>query len=347
VLAALNAYYLQEEAARALRRGLLASPVVEEVLGRARRLGAAALRTNGFNDDPGRAGDSAIQLAPLRYDEGGLRGLDLVLTRAHAHGLRLVLVLANHWDDYGGARQYARWAGLPGPRTGDARFYTSPAVRAHLLTHLEVLLTRTNTFDGHVTGRHPALLALELVNEPRLAVRDGGGPALRAFVDEVGARVKALAPGALVVPGDEGFDRPGPAYDAAFWRAAGTRLPAGDGAFALVSASPALDAASVHLYPEAWGVPPALLREAGERWISEHAAVARRLGKPLVVGELGLRADGALGPEARREVLRAWLARARAEGALLAAPWLLVDAGRLGAGDPYALSGEDAAALLA
>lgn len=95
-------------------------------------------------------------------------------------------------------------------------------------------------------------------------------------------------------------------------------------------------------------MPAALLREAGERWISEHAAVARRLGKPLMVGELGLRSDGALEPGARREVLRTWLARARAEGALLAAPWLLVDAGRLAAGDPYALGwrdGEPPAAL--
>jgi mannan endo-1,4-beta-mannosidase len=103
----------------------------------------------------------------------------------------------------------------------------------------------------------------------------------------------------------------------------------------------------VHVYPEAWGVSPAVLREAGERWIAEHAAIARRLGKPLVVGELGLRADGALGPEPRRNVLRAWLARARAEGALLAAPWLLADEARLGAGDPYALGGAEAAAVLA
>jgi hypothetical protein len=106
-----------------------------------------------------------------------------------------VLVLANHWDDFGGARAYAAWAGLRRPRTGDPRFDSAPALVAHDLAHLEVLLSRRNAFDGHRTGGHPAVLALELVNEPRLADRDGGGPALRGWVDEVGARVRQLAPG--------------------------------------------------------------------------------------------------------------------------------------------------------
>lgn len=344
MLAALNAYYLQEEATRALRRGLASSGVVEEVLGKARALGASAVRTNAFNDDAARAGDSAMQVAPLRYDEVALRGLDLVLARAAVHGVRLVLTLANHWDAYGGARAYAAWAGLRRPRTGDARFYTSPAVVAHYRAHLEALLSRSNTFDGHRTGAHPAVLALELVNEPRLAARDGGGRALRAWVDEVGAHVRRLAPGILVGTGEEGFDAPGPDHDAAFWRRTGTGLPGGDGAFGLVSASPALDFASVHVYPESWGVPAKRVREAGERWIAEHAVMARRLGKPLLVGEMGLRADGRLPLAARREAMHAWLARARAEGVLLAAPWFFADDARQFGADPYAFGWRDGTA---
>ena len=53
-----------------------------------------------------------MQVAPGVYDEVALRGLDLVLARAHVHGVRLVLPLANRWDAYGGQRQYVAWAGL-------------------------------------------------------------------------------------------------------------------------------------------------------------------------------------------------------------------------------------------
>ena len=45
-----NAYYLQDEAASALRRGEAASAVVEEVFAKVAALGVRAVRTNGFND---------------------------------------------------------------------------------------------------------------------------------------------------------------------------------------------------------------------------------------------------------------------------------------------------------
>src|SRR5262249_29275 len=66
---ALNAYYLQEEAARAIRAGEASSLELEEVLQKASALGVTVLRTWAFNDDPGKAGDSAMQVAPLEYDE--------------------------------------------------------------------------------------------------------------------------------------------------------------------------------------------------------------------------------------------------------------------------------------
>src|SRR5262249_35410692 len=95
---ALNAYYLQEEAARAIRAGEPTSLELEEVLLKASALGVTVLRTWAFNDDPGKAGDSAIQVAPLEYDEVALRGLDLVLNRAFVHGIQLILPLGNYWN---------------------------------------------------------------------------------------------------------------------------------------------------------------------------------------------------------------------------------------------------------
>ncbi|HYG68016.1 MAG TPA: cellulase family glycosylhydrolase [Anaeromyxobacteraceae bacterium] len=322
---ALNAYYLQEEATRALRRGEATSAVVEEVLGEAARLGVRAIRTNGFNDGADKVGDSAIQLAPLVYDEVAFRGLDLVLARARAHGLRLVLPLGNHWDAYGGARRYVGWAGLRGAREGDPRFYTEPAVVDHYRAHVAALLDRVNTFDGIRYGDHPAVLAWELLNEPRGTGLRDGGVAMRRWVDDVAATVKRHAPGHLVATGEEGFEAAGSSFERN-------------------TASRWVDVASVHLYPEPWGVSAEDAAAFGAAWISAHAAVARRLGKPLLVGELGVRRDGSFGLEERRAILRGWLACARLSGAAGAAPWLYVNDARPRSWDPFSFGWLDGTA---
>ena len=90
------------------------------------------------------------------------------------------------------------------------------------------LLSRVNTYDGLRYGEHPAVHAWELLNEPRASRLDREGRALRSWVDEVGAVVKAHAPMHLVGTGEEGF---GPS-------------------FGLNTASPFVDLASVHFYPE-------------------------------------------------------------------------------------------------
>ncbi len=313
-LVALNAYYLQEEATRALRRGEVEAAAVEETLAKAAALGVRAVRTNAFNDG---AGDAALQTAPLVYDEVALRGLDVVLARAHAHGLRLVLPLANRWDDYGGQRQYVAWAGLPEPREGDPRFFTERAVVEHFRAHVAALLDRVSTVDGIRWGDHPAVLAWELVNEPR--AEGVSREALRAWVDELAALVKARAPGHLVGSGEEGLD--------------------GE-EFALLTASPHVDYASVHLYPEAWGVPADFAAFFGAGFLSERIATARRLGKPLLVGELGLRNDG-LPLEDRRAIYRGWFRCIRRAGGAGVAPWLFAYDARPDGWDPYTFRWRD------
>jgi mannan endo-1,4-beta-mannosidase len=80
----LNAYYLQEEATRAFRRGEAPAEVVEEIFTKAKRLGATFIRTWAFNDAADKVGDSAIQVAKLVYDQTALAGFDLMLERAMA-----------------------------------------------------------------------------------------------------------------------------------------------------------------------------------------------------------------------------------------------------------------------
>jgi len=332
----LNAYFLQEETARDVRRGLAESPVLEEVLAKAAALGVRAVRTNGHNDAVEKVGDSAIQVAPLKYDEVALVGLDRVLARARVHGVRLVLTLGNYWDAYGGARQYVAWAGLPRPVEGDSRFFTEPAVVTHYKAHAVGLLNRVSTVDGIRYGEHPAVLAWELLNEPRGRGLDREGVTLRAWIDDVAREVKAHAPGHLVGTGEEGFEPSAEGYDAAFWAAVGTSMLRTPGSsFARNTASPFIDFASVHFYPEAWGLDGPGTAVAGAKWLMEHAAIARSLGKPLFVGELGLRNEGELDLSQRRALYRGWLECMREEGVGAGALWMFANDARPDAWDAH------------
>jgi mannan endo-1,4-beta-mannosidase len=319
----LNAYYLQDEAAREIRGGRAESPVLEETLAKAAALGAWGLRTHAFNDASNKVGVSTIQLEPGVYDETSLRGLDLVLTRAAHHGVRLILPLGNFWDAYGGTRQYVEWAGLPDPKEGDPRFFSHPEVIGLYKRHVTTLLSRVNTWDGIRYGEHPAVLGWELLNEPRGEGLDRRGEAVRAWVDELAAVVKAQAPGHLVGTGEEGFDTSFQGYDEAYWRgASGTSLFEAATSFRQNTASPLIDFGSVHFYPEHWGIPTSDTARSGARWITEHAALAGQLGKPLFLGEFGLRNLGPFPLEERRALYRGWLRCAWRAGVGGMAPWM-------------------------
>lgn len=326
----LNCFYLQEEAARALRRG---EPlrVVDEVLGKARRLGASLVRLHANHADPGKRGDSAMRLGPDSNDELAWRALDHVVARAHAHGLGLLLVLGNQWDEVGGARTYVEWSGLPAPRSADARFFTHAATLALFASHVVQTLDRVSSLDALRYGDHPAIAGWELLNEPRGQGLDRSGHSVREWIDQIGRRVRARA-GAhqWITSGEEGLDVSLDGRDAWFWRTApASWLFRARTSFTLNARSPFVDHPSVHLYPETWGVRASKVEEAGVRMIRESAAIARREGKRLLVGELGVRNHGVIRELAqRRAIVRRWLDVADDEDAIAVGPWMLADDGR-------------------
>ena len=319
----LNAYYLQDEAAREIRGGAAESSVVEETLAKAAALGAWGVRTNGFNDAQSKRGVShpPAGAGRLRRDEPASAGS--VLTRAAHHGVKLVLPLGNFWDAYGGARQYVAWAGLPDSKEGDPRFFTEHEVIGLYKQYVTSLLSRVNTLDGIRYGEHPAVLGWELLNEPRGVGLDWRGEAMRAWVDELSGVVKALAPGHLVGTGEEGFDTSFEGYDGSFWRgASGKSLFEASASFQRNTASPLIGFGSAHFYPEAWGLRPEATARSGARWISEHAALAGQLSKPLFLGEFGLRNGGGFSLEERRALYRGWMRCAWRAGVGGIAPWM-------------------------
>lgn len=333
----LNAFYLQEEAARALRRGAPLH-VLDEVLGKARRLGAGLVRVHANHADPAKRGDSAMRLGPHTDDALGWEALDHVIARAAAHGLQLVMVLGNQWDELGGARTYTGWAGLPAPRAADGRFFTDRATCTLYRAHVTQTLSRVSCVDGLRYGAHPAIAGWELLNEPRGHGLDRAGHGVREWIDQLGRTVRALAhERQWITTGEEGLDVSLEGRDAAFWRAAGARwLFRARTSFTLNARSPFVDHPCIHLYPESWGVRAKHLEAAGVQLIRESAAIARGVGKRLLIGELGVRVRGTLGDLAtRRRVLRRWLDEAAAQDALAAGPWMLAHDSRPPRWDDY------------
>ena len=312
-----NCYYLQEEAAR----GRL--DFVDETLAACVRMGATVVRAWAFNDDPAKA-DTGIQRAPGVYAERGLHGLDVMIDRARAHGLKLLLPLVNYWNAYGGARQWLLWHGVSDAREGDVRFFTDGRVRDQYAAHVERIVGR---FAGE-----PTVLGWELMNEPRGRGLPPG--ALADWVRFAARVVKRVSPGHLVCVGDEGEESSPEGYDLAFWRSVGGAhlfSPDNGSSFRDYLACPDVDLASCHFYPQKYGIRRGAEREAGVAWIEEHARLAARAGKPLVVGEFGI-ANGGMPVDERLDCYRAWL---RADGVAGLGPWLFAYRSRPAAWDEF------------
>jgi mannan endo-1,4-beta-mannosidase len=120
-------------------------------------------------------------------------------------------------------------------------------------------------------SNHEAIAGWEPMNEP---IGQAGGD-LRKFNDDIGGLCKANSPGTLVFSGQRGI------YDFAD-RLAGYKL---------AHASPGIDVVSLHTYEYD--------NQASKRimsgWWADSVKTARELGKPIILGEVGIGVPGATG----------------------------------------------------
>lgn len=286
-----NCYYLMTWAADP---GLRCH--VDEILDTAVELGLNTIRTWAFND--GADQWNALQPRPGEHDARVLEALDYVVWQAARRGLRLILTLVNHWDDYGGRAQYARWS--PTARRPDD-FYRDAYCRELYRDHACTLVERTNTYSGRAYRDEPAILAWELANEPRCAL-DPSGWTLQCWIDEMAAWLDELTPNQLISVGVEGFW--------GRWRRRWNppRWLDGQGADFLWNHEPAaVDLMSFHVYPDHWH----MTEDESARWVADHLEAAASLGKPVLMGEYGKRGPGPM----RRRYFRRWLDQVHARPA--------------------------------
>ncbi|MEO3820368.1 cellulase family glycosylhydrolase [Plantactinospora sp. B24E8] len=268
--------------------------MVDDVVADARAAGFTVLRHWGFLDI-GTPGGTDSVAGPAdgvyfqywdgekpAYHDGpdGLERLDYVLFAARQAGIKLVIPLTNNWRDFGGMDQYVRWRG----GQYHDEFYTDPVIRGWYRDWISHVLNRTNTLTGVKYKDDPTVMTWELGNEPRCkgsgvypTSPDCTTETLTAWADEMTRHIKSIDRRHLASVGDEGFYCDDPA--SADWT---TNCGEGVDSLALTRL-PAVDVVSYHLYPDHWG------KDAtwGAEWIKRHNRDARRLGKPVLLGEFG------------------------------------------------------------
>jgi len=243
-----------------------------------------------------------VKKAPA-YNDGpnGLERLDYVLAKAAELELKVIVVLVNNWRAFGGIDQYLMWYG----RDQHHQFFSEPELKQAYKNWAEHVVMRTNTITGIPYRDDPTIFSWELANEPRCkngtAFDRGSGwtsQTITRWAEEMSSYIKSLDPNHMVSVGDEGFLNAGGTH----WA-----YQANDGVdHAALTALPAIDFGTFHLYPEDWGEKI----EWGEQWILDHLKVARELGKPTVLEEYGVkvgRSHDKLGP-----IVRGWPERERA-----------------------------------
>lgn len=273
-----------------------------------------------------------FRTAPGEWNEEAFVHLDKVIAEAAKNNLYVQLCLTNWWRDTGGVTQYLRWAGINDAADDKYKFginnekaflfYTNPEARRLYREHLEKLATRRNTVTGVLYRDDPTIFAWELMNEAQVIT--GRWAERRAWFAEMSAYLKSLDPNHMVTPGAWGYRS---ATERREWLAD--------------HALPTIDYCDVHNYPrddlDSFVDSPAALKE----FIENRAAAAFSLGKPLVLGEFGMRTDGYNG-QSQAEWYKALFdgsARAGAGGVMF---WILTPDPKRGYGVTYSTSRDEA-----
>ena len=221
-------------------------------------------------------------------NEQRMATMDYILADARQYGIRVIPVLANNWEDYGGAKQYLRWTGSQSAPI--EAFYTDAAAQQLFRNYINHMVTRTNSITGVTYANDPTILAWELVNEPRGAAQDVANWSL-----QVGDFVKSLDPNHLITVGMDKY--------------------MADTGLGTVCAAKPVDFCSVHVYLENGGRPYYPDQGALRLALQSYASQAAAAKKPLEIGEIGVsKATAPFGKEPF-EVLRETLKDANTAGA--------------------------------
>lgn len=238
----------------------------------------------------------ALQSKQGEYNQNLLDGLDYLLNEMGKRGMYAVLYLNNNWEWSGGMSQYLEWNGygpLPNPNIKPNTWpkfmeYTKqfhkcePCIKA-FDDHIKYILGRTNPYSKKKYTEDTTIMAWQIANEPRVFTVDNEA-AFTKWLNGVVDLIDSLDKNHLICTGSEG--KAGSADDAAI--------------FERTHNNSKIDYLTMHIWPKNWGwynhtkpketLPPTIDKTLA--YIDEHVAIAKRLGKPIVLEEFGLPREG-------------------------------------------------------
>ena len=285
-----NNYYLHHKDDR----------MIDDVINNAAAMGVKVIRMWAFLDGKEEGDRTGYDMQPekgvFRPRDGRKNAwerIDYTVKKAGEKGIRLILVLGNNWNPFGGVPQYIAWE--PGAKKHDD-FFTNEKIKQAYKDYAAQITGRTNAYTGVRYRDDPSIMAWELINEPRCE-SDRTGKTLLNWVTEMSRYMKSLVPRQLVAVGDEGFFVHQGASD---WPYNGTSGVD----FERIIAIDAIDFGTYHLYPddwsEHWAADPAA---SGAKWIEDHLAAGKKAQKPVVLEEYGIKKNS---PTNRDLVYETW-----------------------------------------
>jgi len=203
--------------------------------------------------------------ASINYGANGIPRLDAVVASAEKYNVQLVLAMLNNWADLGGQQTYCNVFGC-NTTSDPASFYTNTAVQKAYTDYISFVVNRYKTSS--------AIFSWELCNEPRC--HNCSTSVIYDWATTTSAFIKSIDADHMVTLGDEG------------WLCGG-----GDGSYAysciegvdfqLNLGIPTLDYGTFHQYPDQWGYNYSW----GNEWETQHDAIGKTVGKPVVLEEYG------------------------------------------------------------
>ncbi|PLV59946.1 cellulase family glycosylhydrolase [Thermotoga sp. KOL6] len=269
------------------------SNMIDNVLESAKDMGIKVLRIWGFLDGENYCREKNTYMHPapgvfgipenISGVQDGFERLDYTIKRAKELGIKLIVVLVNNWDDFGGMNQYVKW--LNGRHHDD--FYRDKNIKEEYKRYVSYIVNRVNIYTGIPYKDEPTIMAWELANEPRCET-DKSGETLVEWVKEMSAYIKNLDPNHLVAIGDEGFFNNYEGFEPYDGEAGWTYSGWSGVDWKKLLEIETIDFGTFHLYPSHWGVKPENYAQWGAKWIEDHIKIAKKLGKPVVLEEYGI-----------------------------------------------------------
>lgn len=248
--------------------------------------------SDGSNGVPSKV-EPTLQIKAGLYNDTIFDGLDFLMSELGKRNMKAVLFFTNSWEWSGGYSQYLNWAGKgknPVPSVDGWPVYMDyvkqyagcAECRQMLKNHIKHVISRTNRYTKKKYTEDLAIFSWQIGNEPR-AFSNENKPLFVAWLKDISSYIKSLDKNHMVSIGSEGFH--GCEDDMSL--------------FEQIHSDKNIDYLTMHIWPKNWGwmdvknMSGTLQKciDSTAVYMNNHMAVARKLGKPIVVEEFGFPRD--------------------------------------------------------